>query len=159
MSRAFVKEDDLEHAGIDIPERSISEEINYVTPNGLKILHQTVTQLESDRAQSMTDDSPSSKEKKMRIEREIRRFARASSAARRDHQHGHVQSTSEHRRHHICLPCDGGDRCLGSGGRQGCHGRDRGLRHPADVGRHQRAGQPRAIGDPGRPAPRDAPAP
>ena len=81
MSRAFVKEDDLEHAGIDIPERSISEEINYVTPNGLKILHQTVTQLESDRAQSMTDDSPSSKEKKMRIEREIRYyFSRIESA-------------------------------------------------------------------------------
>ena len=36
MSRAFVKENDLEHAGIDIPERPISIEINYVTPNGMK---------------------------------------------------------------------------------------------------------------------------
>ena len=32
MSRAFVKENDLEHAGIDIPERIISKEINYVPP-------------------------------------------------------------------------------------------------------------------------------
>ena len=38
MSRAFVKENDLEHAGIDIPERPISPEKNYVTPNGLKNL-------------------------------------------------------------------------------------------------------------------------
>jgi hypothetical protein len=35
MSRAFVKENDLEHAGIDVPERPISSEKNYVTPNGL----------------------------------------------------------------------------------------------------------------------------
>ena len=35
MSRAFVKENDLEHAGIDIPERPISSETNYVTPFGL----------------------------------------------------------------------------------------------------------------------------
>ena len=38
MSRAFIKETDLEHAGIDIPERPISPEINYVTPYGLKEL-------------------------------------------------------------------------------------------------------------------------
>jgi len=36
MSRAFIKENDLEHAGIDIPERPISLETNYVTPNGLQ---------------------------------------------------------------------------------------------------------------------------
>ena len=58
MSRAFVKENDLEHAGIDIPERSISDEINYVTPNGLKSLQETVTKLESDRAKLLGDDNP-----------------------------------------------------------------------------------------------------
>jgi len=36
MSRAFVKENDLEHAGIDIPERPVSQLPNYVTPNGHK---------------------------------------------------------------------------------------------------------------------------
>ncbi|MDG2252358.1 MAG: GreA/GreB family elongation factor [Methylophilaceae bacterium] len=74
MSRAFVKENDLEHAGIDIPERSISDEINYVTPNGLKSLQETVTKLESDRAKLLGDDNPAPKEKKMRIEREIRYY-------------------------------------------------------------------------------------
>jgi len=46
MSRAFVKENDLEHAGIDIPERPISDEPNYVTPNGLKFLNTQIDPLE-----------------------------------------------------------------------------------------------------------------
>ena len=46
MSRAFVKENDLEHAGIDIPERPISPEKNYVTPNGLKELKENILLLE-----------------------------------------------------------------------------------------------------------------
>ena len=36
MSRGFVKEDDLEHAGTDIPERPVSQHPNYVTPLGLQ---------------------------------------------------------------------------------------------------------------------------
>jgi transcription elongation factor GreB len=81
MSRAFIKENDLEHAGIDIPEKVISTEINYVTPNGFKILQQESALLESDRAKLIGDDSPSSKQKKMRIEREIRYyFSRIDSA-------------------------------------------------------------------------------
>jgi len=74
MSRAFVKENDLEHAGIDIPERPISGEINYVTPYGLEMLHANVEKFEVERLQMMGDESPSSKEKKMRLEREIRYF-------------------------------------------------------------------------------------
>ena len=46
MSRAFVKENDLEHAGIDIPERPLSDEPNYVTPNGLKLLNTQIDALE-----------------------------------------------------------------------------------------------------------------
>ena len=81
MSRAFIKEYDLEHAGIDIPEKAISAEINYVTPNGLQILQQESANLKSDRAKLIGDDSPSSKQKKMRIEREIRYyFSRLDSA-------------------------------------------------------------------------------
>ena len=49
MSRAFVKENDLEHAGIDIPERPLSDELNYVTPNDLKILKETIDGLEKER--------------------------------------------------------------------------------------------------------------
>ena len=48
MSRAFVKENDLEHAGIDIPERPLSDEPNYVTPNGLKLLNMQIDALEID---------------------------------------------------------------------------------------------------------------
>ena len=51
MSRAFVKENDLEHAGIDIPERPLSDEPNYVTPNGLKLLNAQIDALEVERAQ------------------------------------------------------------------------------------------------------------
>ena len=51
MSRAFVKENDLEHAGIDIPERPISDEPNYVTPNGLKLLNTQIDALEIEREQ------------------------------------------------------------------------------------------------------------
>lgn len=49
MSRAFVKENDLEHAGIDIPERLLSNEPNYVTPNGLRLLNETIGALEKER--------------------------------------------------------------------------------------------------------------
>ena len=56
MSRAFVKESDIEHAGIDIPERPISSEINYVTPNGLDELNKILTGLESERKNLIKDD-------------------------------------------------------------------------------------------------------
>lgn len=49
MSRGFVKEDDLEHAGTDMPERPISAHINYVTPNGLKQLQQQALALDKAR--------------------------------------------------------------------------------------------------------------
>ena len=42
MSRAFAKENDLEHLGIDIPERLLSGEPNYVTPNGLILLNKKI---------------------------------------------------------------------------------------------------------------------
>ena len=47
MSRAFVKENDLEHAGIDVPERPVSSEKNYVTPNGLLELEEKISNLEA----------------------------------------------------------------------------------------------------------------
>ncbi len=49
MSRGFVKEDDLEHAGTDLPERPLSEHPNYVTPNGLEQLQNQSTQLDQER--------------------------------------------------------------------------------------------------------------
>ncbi len=49
MSRGFVKEDDLEHAGTDLPERPLSEHPNYVTPTGLEQLQNQSTQLDQER--------------------------------------------------------------------------------------------------------------
>jgi transcription elongation factor GreB len=46
MSRGFVKEDDLEHAGTDVPERPISAHPNYVTANGYAQLQAQATSLE-----------------------------------------------------------------------------------------------------------------
>ena len=75
MSRAFVKENDLEHAGIDIPERPISAEINYVTLFGLEQIKETLSNLDADRAKFIGLDDAMSKQKKMRIERDIRYYA------------------------------------------------------------------------------------
>ena len=76
MSRAFVKENDLEHAGIDIPERPISDEPNYVTPRGLNLLNQAIDDLEKKRETlNAKKDDPMVKQKIAVIERDIRYFA------------------------------------------------------------------------------------
>ena len=75
MSRAFVKENDMEHAGIDIPERPISTEVNYITSNGLKQLKNILDTLDAERQTLMLLDDSMSKQKKMRIERDIRYYA------------------------------------------------------------------------------------
>ncbi len=76
MSRAFVKENDLEHAGIDIPERPLSEEPNYVTPRGLSLLNQTIDDLEKEREALITKkDDSMVRQKIAMIERDIRYFA------------------------------------------------------------------------------------
>jgi transcription elongation GreA/GreB family factor len=76
MSRAFVKENDLEHAGIDIPERPLSVEPNYVTPRGLKLLNQNIDDLEKEReALNENKDDPMVRQKIAVIERDIRYFA------------------------------------------------------------------------------------
>jgi transcription elongation factor GreB len=46
VSRGFVKEDDLERAGTDLPERRVSEFPNYVTPFGLVQLQTQANALE-----------------------------------------------------------------------------------------------------------------
>lgn len=82
MNRAFVKENDLEHVGIDIPERPISSELNYVTPNGLKLLHEKIDGLEKERENlKQKKDDSIAKQKIAIIERDMRYFsARVESA-------------------------------------------------------------------------------
>ena len=75
MSRAFVKENDLEHAGIDIPERPVSLEKNYVTEIGLSQIKENIETLHDERQKITAKDDTISKQMKMRIERDIRYFA------------------------------------------------------------------------------------
>ena len=64
MSRGFVKEDDLELAGTDLPERPISEHPNYVTPIGLKQLQESEQQLLDQREQlAQNKDNPQAAQK------------------------------------------------------------------------------------------------
>ena len=48
MSRGFVKEDDLEHAGTEVPERPVSASPNYVTTRGYAQLQQLAQSLEQE---------------------------------------------------------------------------------------------------------------
>lgn len=75
MSRAFVKENDLEHAGTDLPERPQSEHPNYVTPAGLRQLQQAAEALERKR-QSLAPrkEDPVVRQQLAVIERELRYF-------------------------------------------------------------------------------------
>ena len=73
MSRGFVKEDDLEHAGTDLPERPLSEHPNYVTPAGLQQLQQQAVDLEQQRlALAPRKEDPSAQQQLARINRDLR---------------------------------------------------------------------------------------
>jgi transcription elongation GreA/GreB family factor len=73
MSRGFVKEDDLEHAGTDLPERPVSPHPNYVTPAGLKALESNAMVLDKERASLISQkDNESAKQRLAVIDRELR---------------------------------------------------------------------------------------
>ena len=73
MSRAFVKENDLEHTSTDLPERPQSEHPNYVTPVGLAQLQQQAAQLEVERQQlSPRKEDPVARQRLAMVERDQR---------------------------------------------------------------------------------------
>lgn len=73
MSRGFVKEDDLEHAGTDLPEKPISPHTNYVTAAGLKQLQSEASSLANKRAELITQkDDPIAKQFLAEIDRGLR---------------------------------------------------------------------------------------
>ncbi len=75
MSRGFVKEDDLERAGTDLPERPLSEHPNYVTPLGLQQLQQQAAQLEQERQElAPRKDDPIANQRLGMVERDLRYF-------------------------------------------------------------------------------------
>ncbi|MCB5191833.1 GreA/GreB family elongation factor [Methylobacillus arboreus] len=73
MSRGFVKEDDLEHAGTDLPERPISAHANYVTPSGLQQLQRQASQLEQERLPlAQRKEDPVAQQRLAIIDRDLR---------------------------------------------------------------------------------------
>jgi transcription elongation factor GreB len=73
LSRGFVKEDDLEHAGTDLPERPISAHPNYVTPFGLKQLADKANALDKERATLVDQkDNETAKQNLAVIDRDLR---------------------------------------------------------------------------------------
>jgi transcription elongation factor GreB len=73
LSRGFVKEDDLELAGTDMPERLISTHINYVTPLGLQMLEQQAKQLDTERAALLQNiDSAAATQSLAKVDRDLR---------------------------------------------------------------------------------------
>ena len=73
MSRGFVKEDDLEHAGTDLPERPISGQANYVTSAGFKQLEALASSLSAERANLISHkDDAIAKQKLAMIDRDLR---------------------------------------------------------------------------------------
>lgn len=73
MSRGFVKEDDLEHAGTDLPERQISPHPNYVTPHGLKLLNAEANALDQIRASLIArKDDAIAKQTLAKVDRDLR---------------------------------------------------------------------------------------
>ena len=76
MSRGFVKEDDLEHAGTDVPERQLSQHANYVTVNGYAQLEKLAAELEQQRLSlSATRDEQQAQQKLAVINRDLRYVA------------------------------------------------------------------------------------
>ena len=73
MSRGFVKEDDLELAGTDLPERPISELPNYVTPNGLKQLKEIENTLLDERELlAVKKEDPTALQRLAMVDRDLR---------------------------------------------------------------------------------------
>lgn len=76
MSRGFVKEDDLEHAGTDLPERPLSLHPNYVTPRGLQLLEAEASKLDKLRADLVNRKEDAIAQQQLaNIDRDLRYFA------------------------------------------------------------------------------------
>lgn len=82
MSRAFVKEQDGEQSDADLPERTVSDLPNYVTPNGLEALRTEVHALTAERAQLLQcPDDITAQNRRRRVERDLRYFERRLQSA------------------------------------------------------------------------------
>jgi transcription elongation factor GreB len=75
MSRAFVKEDDANTSGEELPERPQSPHPNYVTPSGLAQLQAQLAELQAQRQEQMAHPEGILAEEHLKpLERDIRYF-------------------------------------------------------------------------------------
>ncbi len=82
MSRGFVKEDDLEHAGTDVPERPVSQHANYVTTNGYRQLETLAETLEKQRVDlSSKKDDQTAMQQLAVVNRDLRYVAARLASA------------------------------------------------------------------------------
>ncbi|HEY2890517.1 MAG TPA: GreA/GreB family elongation factor [Dongiaceae bacterium] len=75
MSRAFIKEDDANLSGEELPERPQSPHPNYVTPAGLAQLQAQLAELQAQRQEQMAHPEGILAEEHLKpVERDIRYF-------------------------------------------------------------------------------------
>jgi transcription elongation GreA/GreB family factor len=75
MSRAFIKEDDANTSGEELPERPQSPHPNYVTPAGLAQLQAQLAELQAQRQEQMAHPEGILAEEHLKpVERDIRYF-------------------------------------------------------------------------------------
>ena len=75
MSRAFVKEDDANTSGEELPERPQSPHPNYVTPAGLAQLQAQLAELQAQRQEQMSHPEGILAEEHLKpVQRDIRYF-------------------------------------------------------------------------------------
>ncbi|GLO15383.1 transcription elongation factor GreB [Pseudomonas putida] len=81
MSRAFVNEDQAADQADQPVERLVSEQPNYVTANGLRLLQARVAELNALRSELQAQGERGDKQRLAEVERDLRYFsARAQSA-------------------------------------------------------------------------------
>jgi transcription elongation GreA/GreB family factor len=81
MSRAFVNEDQLaQHAAL--PERELSPHPNYVTPRGLALLKQRLSELEAERSTLLRRHEINAREHLAAVERDLRYYAARVESAK-----------------------------------------------------------------------------
>jgi transcription elongation factor GreB len=81
MSRAFVKGDDSDLSGEEVPERPISPYPNYVTAEGMAQLRQRYEQLQSEHAMLKSAAEAFDKPKLTAVDRDLRYFSQRLESA------------------------------------------------------------------------------
>ena len=76
MSRAFVKESDVDLSAGELPERPLPAHVNYVTPKGLELLQARVRELDErhEQVKPQASEDSEARQKLREIDRDLRYF-------------------------------------------------------------------------------------